>query len=449
MITALIARLRSLAGDAAMQRMARDGFVSLAIKVASAGLTYTMFVALARAMGADDFGRYSAGFNAASLLAVVAGLGLHIGILRWWPEFEVKQELATAAHAARWSARLSLRASLLAALLMALAGMVIAAFTSDANRFIAVAALLVVPMCMAEYLGSILRAQGALGWALYPKDIIWRVAVCLFAGWAIWQGFALSDQIALAATALLLAPMLLAQWQRMQRALAAAPVANQQDKQLERSWRKSLVPIWASTVLYAAMIFGDVLIVGALLGAKASAFYFAVTRTASLLGLMLVASNMLGAPMISRHLHGGEPAQLQRFLRRNALLMGLPTLLGLLAIILFGKLILSLFGAGFEAAYLPLVILAAGQTIHTLAGPMSYMFHMSGHEALYLKITAGVYGIILLADLALIPTMGLTGAALAMLFGYLVWNGICRHYAMQLTGVDPTLLSLLPTRRLA
>jgi len=437
----VLVRLRRLAQDDSVRRMVNGGLASLLIKVGSAGLTYVMFVLLARAMEGADFGRFSFGFNTASLLSVVAGLGLHIGILRWWPEYRAKQQPDVAVHAYRWAMRRSLLGSLALGIILALTAVAVTFITDIDYRFLVSAALLIGPICLAEYLGSILRAQEHLAWALLPKDIFWRLGVCLMAVAALVLSRPLDDITALGCTAGLLVPLLMAQWFVIRRKLP--PVAVNADySQEERSWIASLIPIWLSTILYAFMQFADVLIVGVFLGPEASGAYFSVARTASLLSLMLVASNMISAPLISKHLHSNESAKLQRSLQTNSVVLGLPTLASYLFLVVFGDFMLGLFDQNFGDAYVSLVILATGQAIHALSGPMSYIFHMSGNERLYLKITGLAYAIMLIGQVILIPLFGLTGAAIATTIGYLFWNACCRYFAYARTGIDPTILNL-------
>ena len=125
MITAARAALGGLLSDAAARRLLGGGIVSIAIKVASAALTYLMFVLVARATGAAAFGQFSFGFNLATFLSVVGGLGLHVLIMRWWPEYKAKAEPALGAAALRWTNRATLAATAVLTIGLAVVGVVI------------------------------------------------------------------------------------------------------------------------------------------------------------------------------------------------------------------------------------------------------------------------------------------------------------------------------------
>src|SRR5690606_9827552 len=63
--------------------------VSLLIKVATAGLTYLMYVILSRLMGVDEYGYFAFGLSLATILAIGANYGQQTAILRYWPEESV------------------------------------------------------------------------------------------------------------------------------------------------------------------------------------------------------------------------------------------------------------------------------------------------------------------------------------------------------------------------
>ena len=77
-------------------KLAGPALFAFTIKIASAGLSYLMLVAFARMLGADDYGRFGVMLNLGIVLSTVIGFGLPTAILRWWPEYLVKNEPAKA-----------------------------------------------------------------------------------------------------------------------------------------------------------------------------------------------------------------------------------------------------------------------------------------------------------------------------------------------------------------
>jgi hypothetical protein len=90
--------------------------VSLFIKVATAGLTYAMYVVLSRTMGATEYGYFAFGLSLATVLAIAASMGQQTAILRYWPEEEVAGRHAGAVAALRSGGALTILAALVIAL---------------------------------------------------------------------------------------------------------------------------------------------------------------------------------------------------------------------------------------------------------------------------------------------------------------------------------------------
>ena len=60
--------------------------MSLFIKVATAGLTYGMYVLLSRVMVVTEYGYFAFGLSLATILAIGANFGQQTAILCYWPE---------------------------------------------------------------------------------------------------------------------------------------------------------------------------------------------------------------------------------------------------------------------------------------------------------------------------------------------------------------------------
>ena len=75
--------------------------VSLVIKVATAGLTYLMYVILSRMMGITEYGFFAFGLSLATILAIGANYGQQTAILRYWPEETVAGRPQKALNALR------------------------------------------------------------------------------------------------------------------------------------------------------------------------------------------------------------------------------------------------------------------------------------------------------------------------------------------------------------
>jgi O-antigen/teichoic acid export membrane protein len=93
-----------------------------------------------------------------------------------------------------------------------------------------------------------------------------------------------------------------------------------------------------------------------------------------------------------------------------------------IAILIFPSFVLDFFGEEFTAGVAPLIILAIGQIINAICGPVMYLLNMTGKEkqARNIIIVASIINVAL--NLYLIPIYGLMGAAIATGVSTVVWN---------------------------
>ena len=67
--------------------LARNGAIAGTIKLASAGLSFVMFVVIAMVTDERQFGLYSATYAGASLVSFFASMGQQSTVLRFWPQY--------------------------------------------------------------------------------------------------------------------------------------------------------------------------------------------------------------------------------------------------------------------------------------------------------------------------------------------------------------------------
>jgi O-antigen/teichoic acid export membrane protein len=126
------------------------------------------------------------------------------------------------------------------------------------------------------------------------------------------------------------------------------------------------------------------------------------------------------------------------------LITSLPLLLLNLAA---GPWLLGYFGEAFTEGYTALVYMSISNGLFAIFGPANTILMMQGREKLS-AIALLVYFILLtVLSRILIPTQGITGAALAMLFSNIVYNILLAVYANRYTGVSAPLFRLFEKRR--
>ena len=166
----------------------------------------------------------------------------------------------------------------------------------------------------------------------------------------------------------------------------------------------------------------DALMLGAIVGTKDAGIYLTASRLATLILFGLSAVNSIAAPMISRLYTEGRHAELQAMVLHAFWGIAAVSIPVAAALAVFGTPLLGLFGDRFQSGHTALTILAAGHLVNALSGSVGFLLTMTGHQkdALLVLLTAAILNAILNA--ILIPSFGMTGAALGTACTTALWN---------------------------
>lgn len=442
-----------------LERVARGALMALAVQVAGAGLTYLSQVALARWMGVSQFGFYAYLMAWTTVLALVAGLGFPISVLRFIPEYQARADLRRLRGLVHTSRRATLAAGL------ALAGLGIGAALAVTGRTtpaIVLAAALVPLGALINLDSAIARAGGGVIRAFGP-NLVARPALVLLGAAGVWlAGARLGAAGGLAVTLGAFALVALTQW-RFAGQFAPAGQPGSTDSPERRTWlhRESTASlrqerrIWLRVSWPLLLVAGfqialsqtDLLIVGSVRGVRDAAFYLAAARTAMLVGFLLVALNAVTAPLFSELEARGDRPGLQRLVAVSAQWIFWPTLALACGLAALAPSVLGLFGPRFAVARWALIVLLAGQLVNAGCGAVGYLLSMTGHQ----NDTARVYGIVSAFNLALcyagVRLFGLVGAACATTFSLIAWNLWLHRLTVKRLGIQASVFAFVLTRR--
>ena len=423
---------------------------SLLIKVATAGLTYVMYVVMSRLMGEAEYGYFAFGLSLATVLAIGANFGQQTAILRYWQEESVGGRPERALEALRAGGAITV----IAGLFVTLALLVVSFFVQllgEASRPLAhlyAAAALILPMALAEYWGAAIRAQGSVWISQVPRDILWRVAAPL----AVVGIYALGEPVtgwqALLITAVTLALALALQYfwaERRGYEIAAGT------RGLGAYWREHRTASrWflLGTVIDSAALNMDTILVGLLVAPEAAGIYFNAFRTAGLLTLFMFALTLVLAPMVARHYHAGEMRKAQAVTALCAWAGFLFSLVVFAGFYVFGDLLLSLFGGTHPEGWLILMLLSTGLLFDAATGPSRIVMMMTGHERDYVRIFGSIQVAGMAAQLIVIPIWGPVGAALVNMLARIVSQLAIAWWSRRHIGIDTTLLGGFRVNRL-
>lgn len=172
--------------------------------------------------------------------------------------------------------------------------------------------------------------------------------------------------------------------------------------------------------------------------------YRTVVQGASLVVFLLMAVNIALAPQVSRLWTLGEREQLQRAITASARIVAFATFCVGTILIVFGRYFLgTVFGSAYQSGTTALRILCAGQIINGLAGSVGTVLNMTGYQrrsayALVISAMANV-----LMNFALIPTYGMSGAAIASSAGTVLWNVLLVRSVRKTSNLKTTVFKVI------
>jgi O-antigen/teichoic acid export membrane protein len=190
-----------------------------------------------------------------------------------------------------------------------------------------------------------------------------------------------------------------------------AEVATAERQERRREWLTVSAPLFLVAEMRFLLHQTDVLLVGALLGTTQAGIYAAAARLSRLVSYGLQASNAIAAPLISELHTAGDRRGLQRVVTLASWGSTLSSLAFGAVLVAGGGVLLRLFGEEFASGLKVLAILALGQLVNAVTGPVGYLLNMTGHE----RANARILGWITAANAALsypaILAWGPVGAA--------------------------------------
>jgi O-antigen/teichoic acid export membrane protein len=401
-------------------------------------------ILLAHYLGGVGYGRYAYALAWSGLLTTPAILGLDRFLVRTMAVYEVEGRWELVRGVLKRTNQLVLGAS------AAIAGagcLVALTLLSGPLRWTFCVAMALIPLSALTLLRQgAMQALNRVVSGQLPEYLIRPLLVLGGVGALELAGHrALSSTTAVAANVLAVAVAFSVGALMLRRAMPA-PARAVQARYRTRAWLTASLPM----MLFAAVWFGNnyvaTLVVGTIAGPRAAGVYSVVEKGAGLIVLVLFAANMPLAPAIARMYANKDSVGLQHATERvaQATLIASAPIAAALAI--FPGVYLGLFGGSFHTGATALVILAVAQLVNVAAGPAGNVLIMTGYErTAMVGVGVGLLANILLG-IVLVPSLGVTGGAIAAGASLSVWNVILAVRARQCLRVNVTAVRWLAIR---
>ena len=394
------------------------GFAS---RILTAAGVLAFNVVLARSLGADDAGVFYLGVAIVSVVSIVSLLGIDNGSVR---------HAAPLAAKSAWDDLAALYKK--AGLIVAMSSLAAAAIIYFSAPWVATGIFsmpeLVEPL---RYLGWSLPAISLTVLTSRYLQSVKRPAVALFFQSAAvpvvlllvmlaipidWQ----IDNIIVAypLSALLALVICLIVW------LQCAPIlgAAKSRYDLHGLYRSSRALLPANIVNRVVLKWSAVLFLGIWGSTVEIAWFTAARALAALISFAILPVNTMLAPKIAVLAANNENARLFRLAQRATVLIALIALPVVIPIAIAPNWVMSIYGSEFIGSGSFLLVLALGQVINVLTGPVQSVLVMTGNEVAHRKASYIGGAVYLASCVTLIPAYGGMGAAWATMCGVVVTN---------------------------
>lgn len=422
-----------------LRLLKRGAAGALVVSVCGTGVSFLANLVMARVIGRQEFGIYALMFSWVSVLAVVAQAGQDISLIRLLPSY---------IRDGAWGAVRGLRRGVGAIVLAISSGIalggclvvhVVGAGQSPGWRHTFYIGFAMLPvLTQLQQSGAMHRAfkrpvvsglYQTLGRPLLLIVLMGVLVVTVREVDAPWAAAA-----ALVAATLALAGSARHLWRTWpEQGRDAAP---------EYEIRRWLVIGSQMSLLSIIVVSGsrlDVLVLGALMGAGDVGPYYAAVRMAGFALFAQSAANVVLAPMIAERHDAHDVQGLQLVAARAARFAFAGAFAVSAGFSVAGHWLLGLFGPGFDAAYVPLLILLWGYCATAALGEVGFMLSMTKFQRLAsVLVLVGVAANAAVAWL-LVPTLGATGAAIGAVVSRLVWRGLAWRTVRSRLGIDPSI----------
>jgi O-antigen/teichoic acid export membrane protein len=414
-----------LTGGRSLGALARGAGAAFLLQGLGAGLAFALQVSLGNWMGPRGYGAYSFTVAWAGLVAVAAGLGLPATVLRFVPAYVSHRDWPRLRGVLRVSVLLT--AALTGGLALLGTGVALLAGGGSPSWNLVLGLWLVPLLAYRTLAQEIVRGFRRISLAYGPSFVL-RPAL-IIGGCAAFLTVHddLSSEAALAVTAAATVVMLAVQgvW----------------------FWLRVALPLLLIASFAVVLSETDIVMVGAFLGSKEAGIYTAASKTAGLVGLVLLSVNAIAAPMFSSLFAQDRHDDLARLATKVAKWIFWPTLALSVVLAVAAKPILSLFGHEFPEASWILIALLFGQVVSAAVGSVGYLMTMTGHQ----RDAARVYAWVAVGHVALnaiaIPLLGALGAAVATTTSISIWNLWLHSLVVKRLDIHPSVAPGLFSRR--
>jgi O-antigen/teichoic acid export membrane protein len=421
-----------------------DAVSVFAIRAGSAALLFITQIALARWLGASEYGVFVTAWTCVLVLGALCSLGFTTAMMRLGPQYNANKDYASFRGLLQGGRMVALSS----ATVIALVGTIVLWIASHHGGTPLGIPMMLAMLCLPIFAFSDVqdglgRGQGWTVEAIGPAYIVRPIALVMLVPIASWLGFpadAVTGMVIALATLLLAA--VLQTHLIGQRVTAAIPQsAPAYDFP---TWFKISLPMLAGTMCDMAIANADVLLLAMFRPSEETGIYYAAAKTAALALFIHYAVGTAYAGRIAAARAVGNDEQVRSLVSKAVRWTFIPSATVTIGILAVGYPVLASFGDHFTEAYPLMFILAAGILAKAATGPADTILNMLGHQRAS-AVSIGIAAFVCVGlNLLLIPLWGTTGAAIATATAITTASVLNWAAARRLEGLNLFVLANLP-----
>jgi O-antigen/teichoic acid export membrane protein len=411
---AAVARLRALFNDGSDSSLARRlAGAAFLIRVVSALIAFLSQILLARWMGGFEFGVYIYAWTWVLLIGGMVDLGLGSAAQRFIPEYTEHKRLALLRGFLGGSRWLALAIASSIALIGALAVTALAPHLDPATIVPLYLSCAVLPLfAVGQVQSGIARSYNWVNLALSPAFVHRQLVLLVLMALAYKLGLPTDAVTATLIGVAALWSVTIGQLVVLNRRLSLN-VERGPKAYAARTWLSTSAPIFVVEAFYLLLTYSDVIVLQQFRPANEVAIYYAAAKTLAMVAFIYYSVAQTIAHKFATYHVTGDRKRLAEFLRLGIRLTFWPSLAAILVFLALGEPLLRLFGRDFVSGYYLMFIIAIGLLARASVGPAERLLNMLGERRACALVYAGSFAINIALCVALIPWLGIAGAAIA------------------------------------
>lgn len=401
-------------------RLLQGTFFVFILQAAGIALLFYINTWLGNHLGANGYGVFNYASVVANLLAAFVLLGWPTSYLRFIAQYQEQAQWALFRGIIRRGHQIVATTSVLTAAIVVVATYWLnGQLSKEMSTSIFFAGVMLPLVCLSQVRNHILRGMQKV----LASVVLESIAIPLL--FIVWLVIYPPNSAQVALTVFLIMSLIVFFFGSIYLSFSLPKQCGEVEAQyFTRKWILVALPLMFGSISQIVMNRTDTIMLGFMMEMDTVGIFSAASRIAALNIFVLAAINTVAAPMLASAYHGERPQQFAIILR-NAMLGSIVLTLPILCLVLtMPQLLLGIFGEEFVEGTMLLRILAIGQFISAITGPVAYALMVSDQEVTFAKITGLTSIANILGNVWLIPLWGALGAAIVTALSTAVSNGL-------------------------